>query len=474
MVKLLYPCGRGILASSLIKYSHGVKVPVVVFGINHEHAPLDLVEKVALSAQGMEGIASSITKNDDVYESIVLSTCLRTEIYAVTSQFHETIDAFADIMTHATGIDKDLLDQYLEVRFDDNALQYLFEVAAGLRSAVPGETEVLGQVRRALNDAIKYGTAGPILRSLFQHAIAVGREVRLSTAIAQGTTSFAHIAAELIASNLQNNLSKSKIVIIGAGEMGEGVATVLANKYGPLHELIILSRTPQKARDLADRITTNADQTHLKTNGAGMANLPEQIMGADAIVVSVTGNSIILNRSTIETALSNAKQATNSGRQMLIIDLGMPKNVDPLVADLEGISLFNMGYIINHAQRVLKDRRDEYEAAGKIIEKGIDTYHKNQIERGATPVVTALRDKIESIRNDEIAKARSRHGNNGLGNDNLSSTHNEDDKYWEDVDRITKRIVAKILHQPTISLKESMGTPRGAHLIEAVRDLFDL
>jgi len=449
-------------------------VPVVVFGINHENAPLDLVEKVTLSAQGIEGLANSVTKNDDVYESVVLSTCLRTEIYAVTSQFHDTIDAFADIMTHATGIDRDLLDQYLEVRFDDNALQYLFEVTAGLRSAVPGETEVLGQVRRALNNAIKQGTAGPILRSLFQHAIAVGREVRLSTAIAQGTTSFAHIAAELIANRLQNDLSKSKIVIIGAGEMGEGVATVLANKYGPLHELTILSRTPQKARDLADRITTNADQTHLKTSGAGMANLPEQIMGADAIVVSVTGNSTILNRSTVEAALSNARQVTNSGKQMLIIDLGMPKNVDPLVAGLEDVSLFDMGYMIDHAQGVLKDRRDEYEAASKLIEGGIATYRKNQIERGAAPVITALRDRLEAIRNDEITKARSRRSNSSLDNNDLSGTYDEDDRYWEDVDRMTKRIVAKFLHQPTVSLKESMSTPRGAHLIEAVRDLFDL
>ena len=444
-------------------------MPVVVFGINHENTPLDLVERVALSAQGVDELAISVKKNDDVYECIVLSTCLRTEIYAITSQFHDTIDAFAEIMTNATGIERKLLDQYLEVRFDNNALQYLFEVAAGLRSAIPGETEVLGQVRRAMNSAINAGTAGPILRSLFQHAIGVGREVRLSTAIAEGTMSFAHIAANLIADNLHGNLSKSKIVIAGAGEMGYGVARALVEKHGPLNGLTILSRTPQKARALADTIDSITNQDNFKVNAASIANLPEQITDANAIVVSTTSNSIILNRSTIEIALNNSQRPDSSGRQLVIVDLGMPKNVDPLVAELDGVSLFGMEYMVGRAQSVGRERRDEYEAAAKVIKKGIDTYRKDQRDRGAAPVVSALREKLESIRIGEITKARVRNAKS-----DLNTTHQEEDRYWEEVDRITQRIVAKLLHQPTIALKESMDTPRGAHLIEATRELFDL
>jgi glutamyl-tRNA reductase len=319
-----------------------------------------------------------------------------------------------------------------------------------------------------MNSAINAGNAGPILRSLFQHAISVGREVRLSTTIAQGTMSFAHIAAELVASRLQNDLSKSKIVIIGAGEMGDGVARALIEKHSPLHELTILSRTPQKAKTLAGKIRAKVDQSNLNgIKGAGMANLPEQIIGADAIVVSVASDSIVLDRSIIETA--SAQRPIGHERQMLIVDLGMPRNVDPLTAGLDGVSLFDMEYMVDRARSVLKERYDEYEAAGKIIERGIDAYRKNRRDRGAAPVVSALREKLEAIRANEIAIVRGRHTNSSL-----DSTYREDDEYWEEVDRITQRIVAKFLHQPTVTLKESMETPRGEHLIEATRELFDL
>jgi len=481
-------------------------LPIVVVGIDHEVAPLDLVEKVTLSSKGVNDILAFASQNDDLYEAVVLSTCLRTEIYAVTGQFHNAVDDLAEILSAATGTSRELLEQYLEVRFDDNAVLYAFEVAAGLRSAVPGETEVLGQVKRALENAREAGIAGPILNNLFQHAIKAGRQVRTATGIAHGPTSFAHIAAELVANELQGPLEEHRIVVVGAGEMGEELASAICKHGSPL-ELAIFSRTSQKAIALASALVG------VNAHGHGMKSLPYHLEGADAVMVSVSSRSVVIDMAMVEAAVGNTGKSgtatsiratasspgwestsstavssketsgeltassesasdkngdahTPSGgtRHLVIVDLGMPKNVDPRVVSVKGVSLFDMDWLVNRAEKTLTDRREEYGQAHRIISDEIDTYRKYQRERGAVPTLAALRNRIEALRVEELAKARSRHRRD----EDMS------DSAWEEVDRITKRTLAKVLHQPTVVLKETAGTHRGEKMIEAAKDLFDL
>ncbi|MHB8262206.1 MAG: glutamyl-tRNA reductase [Acidimicrobiales bacterium] len=462
-------------------------MPIVVVGIDHEVAPLDLVEKVTLSNEDAIRMLASVAQKDDLYEAVVLSTCLRTEIYAVTGQFHDAVDDLAEMLSAATSTSRELLRQYLEVRFDDNAVLYIFEVAAGLRSAVPGETEVLGQVKRALEHAREAGLAGPILSNLFQHAIKAGRQVRTATDIARGPTSFAHIAAELVANELQGPLEERKIVVVGAGEMGEELATAICRHGSPL-ELAIFSRSAQKAKALASALVG------VNAHGHGMRSLPYHLEGADAVMVSVSARSVVIDMAMVEAAVGNtgtlgtgapgkerlgrltasskgasskigdARSPSDGMGNLVIVDLGMPKNVDPRVVSIKGVSLFDMDWLVNQAEKTLAGRREEYEKANEIISGEIDLYRKYQRERGAVPTLAALRDKVEALRVEELSKARSRH--------RRSEDISESD--WEEIDRITKRTLAKVLHRPTVVLKENAGTPRGEKMIEAARDLFDL
>ncbi|MCL4433503.1 MAG: glutamyl-tRNA reductase [Actinobacteria bacterium] len=457
-------------------------MPIVVVGINHENAPLDLVEKVTLSDEDIGKLLVSVAQNDDLYEAIVLSTCLRTEIYAVTGQFHDAVDDLARSLSSHTGTSNELLEQYLEVRFDDDAVMYIFEVAAGLRSSIPGETEVLGQVKRALEHAGKAGSAGPVLNSLFQHAIKAGKQVRNLTGIARGPTSFAHIAAEVVVNGMHGNLDNSKVVVIGAGEMGEGLAGAICS-YGSPQDLAIFSRTPQKARALAGALVG------VNAHGHGMESLPRHLVGADAVMVSVAARSVVLDHAMVEAAVEKAripsrdtsgKVATSSrdtsGKggdshaapdgtvDLVIVDLGMPKNVDPRVASIDGVSLFDMDYMVARAESTLAGRREEFDRAGAIISSGIESYRRYQRERGAVPVLAALRNKVEELRVEELNNARSR----------IIQDGKISDQAWDEMDRITRRITAKMLHQPTIVLKGTAGTPKGEKIIEAVRDLFGL
>jgi glutamyl-tRNA reductase len=439
------------------------------------------VEKVTLSDEDIGKLLVSVAQNDDLYEAIVLSTCLRTEIYAVTGQFHDAVDDLARSLSSHTSTSSELLEQYLEVRFDDDAVTYIFEVAAGLRSSIPGETEVLGQVKRALEYAGKAGSAGPVLSSLFQHAIKAGKQVRTDTGIARGPTSFAHIAAEVVVDGMHGNLDNRKIVVIGAGEMGEGLAGAICS-HGSPQELAIFSRTSRKAKALAGALVG------INAHGHGMESLQRHLVGADAVMVSVTARSVVLDHAMVEAAVektrilskgasdkgaSGTSTSSNGGDNhaasdgtvdMIIADLGMPKNVDPLVASIDGVSLFDMDYMVARAESTLAGRREEFDRAGTIISSGIESYRRYQRERGAVPVLAALRNKVEGLRVEELNNARSK----------IIQDGGISDQAWDEMDRITRRIMAKILHQPTIVLKGTAGTPKGEKIIEAVRDLFDL
>jgi glutamyl-tRNA reductase len=338
------------------------------------------------------------------------------------------------------------------VRFDDDVTSHLFTVAAGLDSAVLGESEVLGQVRRAWERAHHEQVSGPVLGALFRHAVETGKRVRSETAIARGITSFSHGAVALAAGRRRGGLGDARVLVVGAGEMGEGVAQAL-DGHGAT-SLVVANRSSDRTEGVVAGIpATVAD----RVSAASLDDLEELLTASDVVFTSVGTTHPIIDRAMLEPAVhGRAPEAP-----LLVIDLGMPRNVEPSAAGLDGLVLLDMDVLRSAIADALSGRQDEVTAATGIVTDEVERYRVASRARDAAPMVSALRTQVEEARLAEFDRQRAKRSE-------LS------DAQWEQVDAVTRAMVAKLLHQPTVVLKDAAGTPRGERLVEALRTLFDL
>ena len=202
---------------------------VVVIGLQHTQAPLPLLEAAAVSDADLHKTLSALNHRRNVQEAVVLSTCLRTEVYAVVDRFHDAVAEIYDVLSEHSHLSVEELSAHATVRFDDDVTSHLFSVTSGLESVVTGETEVVGQVRRAFERAQEEGTSGPVLNALFRHALQTGKRVRTETGISKGTTSFAYAAVTVARGEDQAGLRGARVVVVGAGDMGLGVCRALSD-----------------------------------------------------------------------------------------------------------------------------------------------------------------------------------------------------------------------------------------------------
>jgi glutamyl-tRNA reductase len=422
---------------------------VIVVGLEQHQVPLDVLEKVAITEDDLGKVVAGLRDRANLAEVVVLSTCMRTELYAVVDRFHEGVTDLQELLAAMAGAPVDTFDESWTVLFDDAVAGHLFEVAAGLRSSVLGETEVLGQVRRALERAEAEHASGPVLSGLFRHAVATGRHVRSTTAIAQGTTSLSHVAVELAASRMEGSLAGRHVVVVGAGEMGEGMVGALGGRADPA-QVVVANRTIERASALAARVGGE---------GVGLDGLADALSAADVVFVSTAAALPVLDPE----LLGPAAAARAAGRRapLVIIDLGVPRNVDPAVADITGIDLLDMDDLTEHAERAMAGRRAELSAAQTIVAEEVERYRAEERARGAAPVVSSLRARVEELRRSELERHRARRAE-------------LDERQWQEVDSVVRDVLAKLLHHPTVAVKEAAGTPRGERLVEALRTLFDL
>ncbi len=350
----------------------------------------------------------------------------------------------------------EVIEGHQTVLFDDAVTVHLFEIAAGLRSSVLGETEVLGQVRRAAERAEAERASGPVLAGLFQRAVKAGRKVRSSTAIARGATSLSHVAVELATARLGGSLDGRRILVVGAGTMGEGIVDALAQQDAAA-EIVVANRTLARARALAGRVGGPS---------VGMSGLAGALEAADAVLLS-TGSSLPVLDVELMTSVARARsQAGSAGGEgdreaLVVVDVSVPRNVDPAVAFIEGIELLDMDDLSGHAERALDGRRGEVASAREIVRQEVERYRADERARGAAPIVSALRERVSEVQRAELERHRGRLGE-------------LDEEQWREVESVVNDILAKVLHQPTVALKETAGTPRGERLVEALRSLFDL
>ncbi|HXW39537.1 MAG TPA: glutamyl-tRNA reductase [Acidimicrobiales bacterium] len=425
---------------------------VIVVGIEHRLAPLDLLERATVADADLPKALGRLVDHPNIGEAVVLSTCLRTEIYAVVERFHDGVAELQEFLATTSGRPTSAIEEHQSIRFDDDVTSHLFTVAAGLDSAVIGESEVLGQVRRAWQRAQREGAAGPILGALFRHAVEVGKRVRSETAIARGITSLSHAAVALAARRRPGGLDGASVVVVGAGEMGEGVTRALsAHRPG---SLVVVNRTSERSESLVRALP---DELRAVVRTCGLDRLTAELADADVLFTTVGTAHPLVDRS----MLAAATEDRSSAPGLVVVDVGVPRNVEPAAAELAGVVISDMDDLRASVADAVSGRRDEVARAGAIVSEEVERHRVAARARDAAPVVSALRARVEGLRRQELERRRQRHA--GL-----------DEAQWDEVDAATRAVVAKLLHDPTVALKEASGTPRGERLVEALRTLFNL
>jgi glutamyl-tRNA reductase len=424
-------------------------VSVVVVGLQHTQAPLPLLEAAAVPDADLHKTLSALSHRRNVQEAVVLSTCLRTEVYAVVDRFHDAVAEIYDVLSEQSHRSVDELSTHASVRFDDDVTSHLFSVTSGLESVVTGETEVVGQVRRAFERAQEEGTAGPVLSALFRHALQTGKRVRTETGISKGTTSFAYAAVTVARGDDQAGLRGARVVVVGAGDMGLGVCRALSDiaVADAPQRVVVVNRSVERAQDLVAQTETGP----FDMRAVPLNRVAGELAEADVVLTAVAAESHVLS----------ATDFAGVTGPLLVIDLGVPRNVEPSVAALDGVTLLDMDTLSVSVARALGDRAEESVAARGIVADEVDRYRSASRQRGAAPIIASLRGRLETLRVAELERHRAQ----------LADLSEEE---WDHVDAATRAALAKMLHEPTMLLKETAGTPRGERLVEALRILFDL
>ena len=418
---------------------------VVVVGLNHRTVPLTVLEPMTVLPGRLPKALHELSGYEHLDEVVVLSTCMRSEVYAVANRFHGAVSDIRNFLSGWSGYPPEAFSDHLYSYYDDAAVAHLFRVAAGIDSAVLGEGEVLHQVRQAWQGARAEQAAGPALEVLFRQAVEAGKRVRSETAIARGTTSLSHAAVELAASRLGSLAGRSALVV-GAGEMGEAVTRALASAVDR-GALFVANRTPAKAAALAAAHGGRALR---------WTDVPAALEQVDVVLTSTGATEVLIHAEELTRVL-----AARGGRPLLIVDVAVPRDVDPAAGALDGVTLLDMDDLKAFADAAVAERRKELPHVERILAAEVARYFEVAAQREVAPLVAALRARAEEIRLAELGRLSGRLGD-------------LDERQAGAVEALTRGLVAKLLHDPTVNLKVSAGSPRGEQLAHALQQLFDL
>ena len=408
---------------------------VVLVGLSHHVAPIELRERVALDAEAARSLARDLAA--DGHEAVCLSTCNRTELYLAGPD----AGALEERGIRALGAIGDLRDDaFLSAVYrlhDQAAARHLFRVAAGLDSLVPGESEILGQVRAAY----ERGAVGTLLDRLFRQAVYVGRKVRSETAIGESAASVSSAAAAL-AEQVFGELARRRVLVIGAGKVGDLAARNLVSRGAELR--FVANRTSDRAVALARRVGGEA---------IPLSRIATELAGADIVVSSTAAPGYVLERDVVEQALR-----TRKGKPLLLIDLAVPRDLDPAIHGLDGCYLYDIDDLDAVVSETLAGRREEAAKAEELVATEAERFRAWQASLDVVPAIASLRARAEEIRVQELAKLEGRFSEPDL----------------RAVDSLTAQIVNKLLHLPTVRMKQAAAAAEGVLYADAVRHLFGL
>jgi glutamyl-tRNA reductase len=419
-------------------------VSLIVVGLNHRSVPVELLERMTVAEAVLPKVLHDLAAREHLLEVVALSTCNRTEIYARCTHFHAAVGDVGAFLAAHSGADPDDLTDHLYTYYDDAAVTHLFSVAAGLDSMIVGESEILGQVRHAWEVAVREGAASQLLPQLFRHAVESGKRARAETAIGRHPVSVPSAAVTVAAEHL-GTLEGARVLVVGAGAMGTGLASTLRSRGAG--ELLVANRTAERASALAARVDGVA---------VPLTDIADALVDVDAVFASTASSGVLLERSTVEMVM-----ACRDGRPLLVLDVALPRDIDPGVREVAHVTLLDLDDLKDYAARSASRRRAEIGKVREIIATEIERYRAERAAREVSPLVTALRSLGEDVRREELERFRAKL-------DRL------DPAQREVVDALTQGIVNKLLHEPTVRVKDAAGTPRGDYYADALGALFDL
>ena len=423
---------------------------VVVVGANHRTAPLELLERMAVDGDRMPKLLHGLDAGEHTSEVVVLATCNRTEVYLVAERFHGAYEEVRDFFADLTYLPPEHFAENLYVHYDEQAVRHLFEVTAGLDSAVPGEHEIHGQVRTAWEAARTEGTARRGLNLLFRHAVEVGKRARTETRIGQGVTSVSQ-ASVLLAERHLGGLAGRSVVVVGAGAVGRAVASFLAD--AGVGTLVVANRSTGPADAIVEQCRIRVPSAEVRA--VPLDSLAEELVDCDAVITATDAPDPVLDVHTVAGCLDRRSTP------LVVVDVAMPRDVDPRVALLEGVEVLDMAAVASFTEAGRAERPREVQAVEAIVEQELQRYAAASSAREVAPVIGSLHDHAEEVRLAELDRFAARLG--AL-----------DPADREVVEALTRGIVGKLLHGPTVRLKDVAGTSQGDRLADSLRDLFDL
>lgn len=435
---------------------------VLAVGLSHRSAPVEVLENVALDQQAVAKMLDELPSTQHLTEAVVVATCNRLELYVDTATFHGGVDEVGSLLSAHTGASIEALTPYLYVHYGDRAVSHLFHVVSGLDSMVVGETQILGQVRDAFRLAQTSGATGRVLSELFQTALRVGKRAHAETGIDDAGRSLVtlglarvmpSVAVEGWATGLVDGASwrdlvrGSRALVIGAGSMAALAATTLHREGA---EVIVANRTPERAERLAESVSGRSVPMSLAAQAIDEVDL----------VVSCTGaTGVVLPHEVVESAV-----ARRDGRPLGVLDLALPRDVDGAVGDLPGVVLADLARLSAAADEDVVDAStlaQDVAAVRAIVTDEVAGFAVARQVAQVAPTVVALRSMADDVVDSELSRMSGR-------------LPDLDERSRAEVSKTVRRVVDKLLHAPTVRVKELAAQPDGASYEAALRELFAL
>jgi glutamyl-tRNA reductase len=417
---------------------------IIAVGVNHRTAPVEVRERLSFTEHSLKDSLNKLRSCPAVEGCVILFTCNRTEIYAATRELDEGLNAVRDYLSKRSGMDISQIKNYTYVHTLHDAIRHLFRVAAGLDSMLLGETQILGQVRTAYQLACAGGSTNRVLNTLFQQAIMVGKRVRRETGIDQNAVSISYAAMDLARKTL-GDLNGRSVLIIGAGKMSELAARYLV--ANGVSGIIVSNRSYQRAVDLAKEFSGRAVKFDELYN-----HLPD----SDIVISCTAASHYVVHYRQVAEMMGGLP-----GKKIMMIDIAVPRDIDPLVAGLPGIALYDIDDLQGVVDQNLAWRSQVAVEAERIIEEELDRFMQWLGTQFVVPTVSALKQWAGQIKQNELRRALNR----------LGELSEHDRKV---VGSLANSIVNQLLHVPVTRLKDYALTSKGHLYTEVLQNLFDL
>ncbi|AWB83285.1 glutamyl-tRNA reductase [Corynebacterium liangguodongii] len=419
---------------------------VLVVGMSHRSAPVALLERLSMDDRVQSVTTTALVNQPSLSEAMIISTCNRLEVYAVTNSFHSGVEDVLEVLAETSGVEESELRTYLYVRYADAAAEHLMTVTSGLDSMVVGEQQIIGQVRESYQDAAERGTVGPGLHSLAQSALRTGKRVHTETDIDDAGASMVTLALdEAMAMMGIQDFSGTTALVLGAGAMASLAATHLGKRG--VDRLIIANRT----RSRAERVAEHARE----------AGVTAEVIDFDERVAALPRCDIAVSATASDEFTITAADITDITGPIMLADLSLPRDIDDAVVALEGVHLVNIESL-GALQRESggKDSRS-LKAAQAIVAEEVSQFSSKQRVREVGPAVAQLRRAADEVTDSELARLRAR------------LPHLDEDDFAQ-VSRALRRVVDKILHTPTVKIKELAAASETVSVETAIEELFGL